>query len=213
MPESRIVRTDSGRATAWPLGPAAPWLWAVASFGWYAASAYVTLPIVTALPAQFFTQPLIWGGVAVAGALLLARLAFGGWLRVSWPAPALVASGLLLAGLLEASLHAWAMQRFGTFSWQLIGPTAGLFGVVVGSAVAGFGVMVAPRGASLPPLLAAVGAALASGLVVAFNMPGLQDGLPSESVLAALFVATGGAYTLLVAAVAVIVAARRELGA
>jgi hypothetical protein len=72
--------------------------------------------------------------------------------------------------------------------------------------------MVAPRGASLPPLLAAVGAALVSGLVVAFNMPGLQDGLASESVLAAFFVATGGAYTLFVAAVAVILAARRELG-
>jgi hypothetical protein len=51
-----------------------------------------------------------------------------------------------------------------------------------------------------------------SGLVVAFNMPGLQDGLASESVLAAFFVATGGAYTLFVAAVAVILAARRELG-
>jgi hypothetical protein len=208
-----VIRSDSGRAAAWPLGPATPWLWAVASFGWYAASAYVTLPIVTALPAQFFTQPLIWGAAAVVGALLLARLVFGGWLRVSWPASALAAAGLLLAGLLEASLHAWAMQRFATFSWQLMGPTAGLFAVVVGSAVAGFGVMVAPRGASLPPLLAAVASAVVSGLVVAFNMPGLQDGLPSESVLAALFVATGGAYTLLVAAVAVIVAARRELGA
>jgi hypothetical protein len=206
-----VIRSDSGRAAAWPLGPAAPWLWAVASFGWYAASAYVTLPIVTALPAQFFMQPLIWGGAAVAGALLLARVVFGRWLRGPWPALGLAATGLLLAGLLEASLHAWAMQRFATFSWQLIGPTAGLFAVVVGSAVAGLGVMVAPRGASLPPLLAAVGAALVSGLVVAFNMPGLQDGLASESVLAALFVATGGAYTLLIAAVAVIVAARREL--
>jgi hypothetical protein len=144
MPESRIIRTDGGRRT-WAAGPAAPWLWAIASFVWYAASAYVTLPIVTALPAQFFMQPLIWGGAAAAGALPLARLVFGGWSRVPWPAPALAASGLVLAGLLEASLHAWAMQRFATFSWQLIGPTAGLFAVIVGSAVAGLGSW-SPRG-------------------------------------------------------------------
>jgi hypothetical protein len=213
LPTPAATSSIDSRTGAWPLGTASPWLWALASFAWYAVAAYLTLPVITMLPTQFAVQPVIWGAAAVAGALLLARLFFGHWVRVSWAAAAVAVSGLLLAGLLEVSLHAWAIDRFGTFSWQLIGPTAGLFVVVVGSAIAGFGVLVAPRGASLPPLLAAVGAALVSGLVVAFNMPGLQNGLPSESVPAALFVATGGAYTLVVAAVAVIVAARRELGA
>jgi hypothetical protein len=33
----------------------------------------MTLPIVTALPAQFFMQPLIWGGAAVAGLLAVTQ--------------------------------------------------------------------------------------------------------------------------------------------
>jgi hypothetical protein len=119
--------------------------------------------------------------------------------------------GLVLAGSLEASLHAWALDRFATFNWRLIGPTAGLFAVIVGSAVAGFAVLLAPRGASLPPLMFAVGGALLSGLVVAVNMPGLGDGIEPESVAPALLVAAGGAYALVVAFIAVLVAARREL--
>ena len=197
--------------SSWWLGAAAPWLWAFGSLVWYAASAYLTLPLVTALPAQFLLQPLIWGGAVLGGALLLARVVFSRWLHVAWPALALALVGLVLAGLLEGSLHAWALDRFATFNWQLIGPTAGLFAVMVGSAVAGFAVLLAPRGASLPPLLFAVGGALLSGLVVAVNMPGLGDGIEPESVAPALLVAAGGAYALVVAFIGVLVAVRREL--
>jgi hypothetical protein len=199
------------RAEFWRLGAAAPWLWGLASFGWYAASAYLTLPLVTALPAQFMFQPLIWGGVVLGGVVLLARLFFGRWLRISWTALALAIAGLVLAGLLEASLHAWAVERFATFSWQLIGPTAGLFAIVVGCAAASFGVLIAPRYASLPPLLFAVAGALVSGLVVAVNLPGTQGGLDTGSLLPASLVAAGGAYALVATFVAVIVAVRREL--
>jgi hypothetical protein len=178
---------------------------------WFVASAYLTLPLVTAMPAQFFLQPLVWGGAVLGGTLLLARVAFSQWLHVGWPALALALVGLVLAGLLEASLHAWAATRFGVFAWELVGPTVGLFAVTVGSAAAGFGVLVAPPRASLPPLLLAVGGALLSGLVVAVNMPGLSDGIGAASVVPALLVAAGGAYALVVAFIAVLVAVRREL--
>jgi hypothetical protein len=199
------------RAELWRLGGATPWLWGLGSFGWYAASAYLTLPLVTALPAQFLTQPLVWGGVALGGVVVLARLFFGRWLRVSSMAFGLALVGLVLAGLLETSLHAWALERFATFSWRLIGPTAGLFAIIVGCATAGFGVLIAPRGASLPPLLFAVGGALVSGLVVAVNLPGAQGGLDAGSLLPSSLVAAGGAYALGAAFVTVLVAVRREL--
>jgi hypothetical protein len=195
----------------WQFGAASPWLWALGSLGWFVASAYLTLPLVTAIPAQFLLQPLIWGAAVLAGTLVLARGAFGRWLPVSWSALTLAVVGLTLAGLLDESLHGWALGRFGVFDWDLLGPTAGLFALLVGSSVAGFGVLVAPRGASLPPLVFAVGGAVLSGLVVAINMPGLGDGLGADSVLPALLVGAGGAYALAVAFVAVLVAARREL--
>jgi hypothetical protein len=186
-------------------------MWAFGTLAWFVASAYLTLPLVTAVPAQFMLQPLIWGTAVLGGVIFLARGAFGRWLHVPWTALAVALVGLLLAGLLNESLHAWALGRFDKFSWEYIGPTAGLFALIVGSSAAGFGVLVAPRRASLPPLLFAVGAALVSGLVVAVNIPGLGDGLDSESVVPALLVAAGGGYALVVAFVGVLVAARREL--
>lgn len=211
LPAAPAATGTQRDTSSWWLGAAAPWLWAFGSLVWYAASAYLTLPLVTAIPAQFLLQPLIWGGAVLGGALLLARVVFSRWLHVAWPALVLALVGLVLAGSLEASLHAWALDRFATFNWRLIGPTAGLFAVIVGSAVAGFAVLLAPRGASLPPLMFAVGGALLSGLVVAVNMPGLGDGIEPESVAPALLVAAGGAYALVVAFIAVLVAARREL--
>jgi len=198
-------------SSAWGLGPATPWLWAAGSLVWYVAAAYLTLPVVTALPAQFLLQPLIWGCLVLGGVLLLARVGFGGWLRVSWSALTLALCGLVLAGLLEESLHAWAIDRFGTFSWQLIGPTAGLFAVAVGSAVAGFGVLLAPRRATLAPLVFAIAGALVSGVVVAVNMPGASDGLDAGSIVSALLIAAAGAYAWIVAFISVWVAVRREL--
>lgn len=206
------VTTGTRYATAgWQFGAASPWLWALGSLAWFVASAYLTLPLVSVLPAQFLIQPLVWGASVLLGALVLARGAFGRWLPVTWSALAVALVGLPLAGLLEASLHGWALGRFGVFSWQLLGPTAGLFALIVGSTAAGFGVLIAPRRASLPPLVFAVGGALLSGLVVATNVPGLGDGLGADSVLPALLVGAGGAYALVVAFIAVLVAARREL--
>ncbi|MGZ6299339.1 MAG: hypothetical protein ACXWMN_02450, partial [Candidatus Limnocylindria bacterium] len=109
----------------------------------------------------------------------------------------------------------WAVAARSWLSWGVVialaDTTAGLFAVIVGSAVSGFGVLVAPRGASLPPLVMAIAGALVSGLVVAVNMPGLGDGIEPGSVVPALLVAAGGAYALVVAFIAVLVAVHREL--
>ena len=203
---------EASETSSWRLGAASPWLWAIASLAWFVFSAYLTIPVVAAIPAtQFLLQPLIWGSALLVGIVLLARLAFRQPLPVRWPPLALALIGLVLAGLLEASLHGWSVARFGVFEWQMIGPTAALFAVIVGSAASGFGVLVAPRGASLPPLLMAIGGALVSGLVVALNLPGLGDGIETASVVPALLIAAGGAYALVVAFVSVVVAVRREL--
>jgi hypothetical protein len=153
----------------------------------------------------------MWGGAVLGGVLLIARVSFGRWLRLSWPALGIAVLGLVVAGLLETSLHGWAVARFGEFAWEMVGPTAGLSALVVGFAAAAFGVLIAPPRASLPPLLFAVAGALLSGLVVAVNLPGLGDGIDPESVVPALLVAAGGAYALVVAFVGVLVAVRREL--
>jgi hypothetical protein len=211
LPAAPAATGAHRETSSWRLGAAAPWLWAFGSLAWYVASAFLTLPLVAALPAQFLLWPLIWGSGVLGGTLLLARVAFSRWLHVSWPVLTLALVGLVLAALLEASLHDWAVARFGVFAWDMVGPTAGLFAVMVGSAAAGFGVLLAPRRASLPPLLLAVGGALLSGLVVAVNMPGLGDDLDPESVVSALLVAAGGAYALVVAFIGVLVAVRREL--
>lgn len=209
---AHAARTDPrSTASTWRFGPASPWLWAFGTLAWFVATAYLTLPLVTAVPAQFMLQPLIWGAAVLGGAIILGRGAFGRWLHVSWAALAVALAGLVLAGLLEASLHGWSIERFGVFAWDLVGPTAGLFAVIVGSSAAGFGVLLAPRGASLPPLIFAVGAALFSGLVVALNMPGLGNGVGPGSVASALLVAAGGAYALVVAFISVLVTVRREL--
>jgi hypothetical protein len=207
-----VTAATARDTSSWRLGAASPWFWALGSLVWYVASAYVTLPVVAAIPAaQFLLHPLIWGGAVLGGVLLLARVVFRRSALVRWPSLVLALAGLLLAGMLEASLHDWAVTRFGVFAWRMIGPTAGLFAVIVGSAVSGFGVLVAPRGASLPPLVTAIAGALVSGLVVAVNMPGLGDGIEPGSVVPALLVAAGGAYALVVAFIAVLVAVHREL--
>ena len=191
----------------------APWLWGAAALAWWLAALYATLPVVSALPnlAQAGLQPLIWGAAATAGVLVIARLVFRGWPHVTrWP-PLAALAGLVLAGFEAAALRDWSIARFGAFDAELVGPSAALFALVVASAVAAFAVFVAPRRASLPPLVVAVGVALAAGVVVATNVPGLDDGLGAGSVAVALLVAASGGYTVLMAFAAAVVAIRREV--
>lgn len=210
----RVGRDPEPELTArWLAGGWAPWLWGAAASAWSLAALFVTLPVVGALPGPFQAglQPLVWGAVATAGVLAAAQLLFGRWPTISWWATIAAGAGLVVAGLEAGALRDWSIGRFGVFDADLVGPSAGLFALVVASAVAAFAVFVAPRRASLPPLLVAVGAALAAGVVVTTNVPGLDDGLAADSVPLALLVAASGGYTVLMAFAAVVVAIRREV--
>jgi hypothetical protein len=176
-------------------------LWATLSILVFGASLYLALPITTVLPddLQMATLPLVWGAVAIGGVLLFARSAFGRWPRIGQEALVQALVGLLLAGAMNAVLHAWTVERFGSFSGRLIGPTAGLFAVVVASAVAGLAALVAPAGARLAPVLVAVVMAVGAVGIGALNVPGALDGITAESIPLAMLVAAAVAYTLVVA--------------
>ena len=180
-------------------------LWATLSIVVFGASLYLALPAVAVLPGDIAQAvlPLAWGALAIAGLLLFARSSFGSWPRVGTDALALAAVGLLLAGALDAVLHAWTIERFGFFSARLIGPTAGLFAAAVASAVAGFAVLVAPRGARAAPLLVTLAAAAGSLGVLALNVPGALDGIAPGSLPLGFLVGATALYTLVVATVAV----------
>jgi len=179
--------------------------WATLSILAFGASLYLALPLVAVLPGdlQQAVLPIAWGLLAIGGLLLFARSSFGAWPRIGSDAVTLAIVGLLLAGALDAVLHAWADERFGLFSARLIGPTAGLFAAVVASAVAGFAVFVAPAGARLVPALVSVVAALAAVGVVMLNVPGVLDGIEPGSLPLAALVLASAAYALGVAWVAV----------
>ncbi len=175
--------------------------WATLSILAFGASLYLALPLVAVLPGdlQQAVLPIAWGLLAIGGLLLFARSSFGTWPRIGSDALTLAVAGLLLAGALDAVLHAWADERFGLFSARLIGPTAGLFAAVVASAVAGFAALVAPRGARLTPALVTLIAAAAALGMLALNVPGALDGIHTESLPLAALVGMAVVYTLAVA--------------
>jgi hypothetical protein len=176
--------------------PIAALLWTlgsfVAFFVAFAASILATATVLAALAPESYTLApgiVVWSLASAAAVVLLARLLFWTWPRLSATAIGTVVIGALLAGGLELTLRAWAIDRFGQFDDDLIGPTTWLFVIVCGQTVAAFAAMVAPRGAETPPLvLAAIGAALIAA-TVALNLPGLADGIAPES--AGLAVAVG----------------------
>ncbi len=172
--------------------------WATLSILAFGASLYLALPLVAVLPGdlQQAVLPIAWGGLAIGGLLLFARSSFGAWPRIGSDAVALAVVGLLLAGALNAVLHAWADERFGLFSARLIGPTAGLFVAVVACAVGAFAALVAPRGARSTPVLVTVIAALAALGVLALNVPGALDGIEPGSLPLAALVAASVLYAL-----------------
>jgi hypothetical protein len=184
-------RVTRGRA-AW---------WATLSILVFGASLYLALPLVAVLPGSIAQAvfPLAWGGLAMGGLLLFARTSFGAWPRVSQESLAVAVVGLLLAGALVAVLRAWADERFGYFSAQLIGPTAGLFAAEVAGTVAGFAVFVAPRGARTTPALVVMIVAVAALGIGLLNVPGVLDGIAPGSLPLAALVGAAVAYTLAVA--------------
>lgn len=184
----------------WLGGAWAPWTWAAASFLAYLVAPFVTLPVTA--PAGPAAVPVAWTLAAAAGVMLAARLCLGALPRVPTDAMVLTAAGAALATAVHVGLHAWATYRHGYYDPEMIGLTAAFFAVVVASAIAGFGALVAPRGAVLPPLLAAWGAVAGGVLALGGNLPGLADGLDPESVVPAAIIGVAFGYVVLVAVVA-----------
>ena len=173
--------------------PLPPWIaaaaWAILSFGGFVAAIYALLwPVaqleqVTGLP---HPVPLgIWAFGWALGSGLLAlvagRLVFGEWLEVrpaAWP---ILLCGAAVSATTVSILADWTIAKFGMNESDLVGPMSLLFGVIAGVAVAGFGVQVAPRRAVWSPLLVVAGGAVAGGLIILSNVPGLADGLGRHS--------------------------------
>lgn len=117
-------------------------------------------------------------------------------------AATLLIAGAVLAAAVDASLHAWAAQRFGYFEPEIVGPTSIFFALVVAVTVAGFGSLIGPRRAALPPALAALAGVGMSGLALVGNLGGLADGLDPESIAPALIIGLASVYVFVVGVVA-----------
>lgn len=148
------------------------------------------MPHVAALGVCAFAWVLGSGLLALAAA----RLAFGGWCEVRLGAWLVLLVGAFVSAGQIAVLADWTIARFGYSDPDFVGPTFLLFAVVAGVAVAAFGVQVAPRGAAWPPLLAALGGAALGAAIMLSNVPGLADGLGSDSVPLAGMMAAAAVY-------------------
>lgn len=180
--------------------------WAALSFVFFVAALLAVLPFTAAAKLVWDTPHLvemaawspIWGVLSVLGVLLAAQLALGAWLRPPAVAIGVAAVGIGLSAVLNVVLQQWETTRFGITEPELVGPTAGLFAVLIGLAVAGFGALLAPRRLIGWPLAAVVLGFLGVAIIVASNVPGLGDGIGAESWPLAICVALSGLYALVV---------------
>lgn len=187
--------------------PARGLAWAALSFVFFVAALVAVLPLVAAMRlvwdaphlAQMAVWSPIWGILAVLGVLVAAQLALGTWLRPPASAIGIAAVGIGLSAVLNVVLQQWELARFGITEPELVGPTAGLFAVLVGLAVAGFGALVAPRRLIGWPLAAVALGLVGVAIIVASNVPGLADGIAAESWPLAICVALSGVYAVAVA--------------
>jgi hypothetical protein len=181
--------------------------WAALSMAFFIGALFAVLPIVAAIQlvwnaphlAQMAVWAPIWGVLAIGGVLVAARLALGTWLRPPAVAVAIGAAGIGLSAVVNVVLQQWEISRFGITEPELVGPTAGLFAVLVGLAVAGFGALAAPRRLIGWPMAAVVFGVLGVALIVGSNFAGLDDGIAAESVPLAIWVGLSGVYALVVA--------------
>ncbi len=179
--------------------------WAALSFVFFVAALLAVLPFTAAVKLVWDTPHLvemaawspIWGVLSVLGVLVAAQLALGAWLRPPLLAIGMAAFGIGLSAVLNVVLQQWEVTRFGITEPELVGPTAGLFAVLIGIAVAAFGVLIAPRRLIGWPLAAfALGFVLVA-IIVLSNVPGLDDGIGPESWPLAICVGLSGVYALI----------------
>ena len=186
------------------LTPSRGLTWAALSFIFFVAALLAVLPFTAAVRLVWDTPHLvemaawspIWGVLSVLGVLLAAQLALGAWLRPPLLAIGVAAVGIGLSAVLNVVLVQWQTTRFGYVDPELVGPTAGLFAVLMGLAVAGFGALIAPRRLIGWPLAAfGLGFVLVT-IIVLSNLPGLDDGIGAESWPLAICVGLAGVYAL-----------------
>jgi hypothetical protein len=169
------------------------------------------LPIIAAVKlvwdAPHLVQMAAWspiGGVlAVLGVLVAAQLALGAWFRPPPLGIGIAAVGIGLSAVVNVVLQQWELARFGVTEPELVGPTAGLFAVLIGLAVAGFSAFVAPRRLIGWPLAAVALGFVGVAIIVVSNLPGLANGISPESLPLATWVGLSGVYALVVAGLVV----------
>lgn len=178
--------------------------WASLSLVFFVAALFAALPLLAALNlvwdaphlAEMAIWSPIWGILSILGVLLAAQLALGAWLRPPPIAIGIAAVGLVLSAVVNVVLQQWETTRFGITEPELVGPTAALFAVLTGLAVAAFGALLAPRRLIMWPLAAVVLGFLGVAIIVASNLPGLSDGIAAESWPLAVWVGISGLYAL-----------------
>jgi hypothetical protein len=131
---------------------------------------------------------------------MLAVWLSGRWLLVEPPvvrgALLVPGAGIAIAVAEELALHEWAETSLGYYDWDLVGPTAGLSFLLVLVSIGVFTERVAPAAAAgLVAIGVIVGAALVA-MIVASNIPGLGDGIGSESWPAVIAIALAGFYAV-----------------
>ena len=180
--------------------------WAALSIAFFIGALFAVLPIIAAMQlvwnaphlAQMAAWAPIWGVLAIGGVLVAARLALGAWLRPPAIAVAIGAAGIGLSAVVNVVLQQWEITRFAITEPELVGPTAALFAVLVGLAVAGFGALAAPRRLLGWPMAAVALGFIGVAIIVGSNVPDLDDGIAAESWPLAIWVGLSGVYALVV---------------
>jgi hypothetical protein len=189
------------------LTPARGLAWAALSFALFVAALFAIFPVLAAVRlfgetphlAEMAAWSLIWGGLSLVGVLVAARIAFGAWLRPSPTGVAIAAVGITLSAVLNVVLQEWQIGWMGFVDPDFLGPTAGLFAVLIGLAVAVFAAYLVPRQAIGWPVAAVLLGFLGTAVIVASNLPRLEDGIPASSWPLAVVIALCGLYALVTA--------------
>ena len=183
---------------AWMLALA----WGILSFlGFIATLTALVWPIGQLQQVGLLSHPSslgVWAFSWVLGsgliALAAARLVFGHWLGVRPAAWLLLIVGAIMSGASAVILAQWTIAKFGINEPELAGPMSLLFAVIASVAVAGFGVQVAPRWAAWAPMLGFVGGGAMGVSIILSNVPGLSDGLGTNSVPLAVVTVAAATY-------------------
>lgn len=170
------------------------WIWAAGSVALLAPALLVAFGLVSWLPRlvlpqlwmdhglELATTIVTWGAIGMLGAAGLARLLLGRVVILHRPPLLAAAAGLAIAAALQVALDSWAVNKFGYFEPEIMGPTVMLPFGLAALAVALFGVAVAPSGADLPPRISVIGGGLAALMAAVLNVPGAADGIAASAV-------------------------------